>query len=294
MASPLTIAGIVTEGLDRAFLRLRSLLAIYWLPWVIGSAAIFIVDILYEDQWQLGYAPAWVRNLVWGPCIAMANVMLVRLLVFGQPPRRAINLEFSRETAWAAVLVTLWFLATVAVKKAPAWVSFRLAWYLVHYRLEEQYQDLYIYLALFGWAAWIVTALLPLCFFGLIVLTVKLGRPDLREHIRLLRADPLRLIVIAILVAAASHSLSSADARFWEWAGAPLQAPLLHPWHVYLREAVLFRLSEFPLRFMAFVLETCLLAEAYRRLLQAEEPGVTAPSFPGSQIADLGKSSPDS
>lgn len=289
MASAFTIAGIVTEGLDRAFLRLRSLLAIYWLPWLIGSAAILIVDILF-DQWQLGYTPAWARNLVWGPCIAMAYVMLVRLLVFGQPPRRAINLEFSREMAWAAALVTSWFLAIVLVKGASYWA---VAWMfpsILQYRIE----DWMFYSALSGWTAWIVTALLPLCFFGLIVLTVKLGRPDLREHIRLLRAAPLRLIVIAILVAAASYSLSSADALFWKWAGAPLYGPLLHPWHRYIREAVLFRLSEFPLYFMLFVLRTCLLAEAYRRLLQAEEPGFTAPSFPGSQIADLGKSSPDS
>jgi hypothetical protein len=39
MTSSFTVAGIVTEGLDRAFMRLRGLLAIYWLPWLAGSAA---------------------------------------------------------------------------------------------------------------------------------------------------------------------------------------------------------------------------------------------------------------
>ncbi len=51
-----------------------------------------------------------------------------------------------------------------------------------------------------------------------------------------------------------------------------MHAPLLNPWRLYIRDAALFRLSEFPLYFMLFVIETCLLAEAYRRLLHAGEP----------------------
>jgi hypothetical protein len=109
--------------------------------------------------------------------------------------------------------------------------------------------------------------LLDLCFFGLIVLTVRGGRPDLREHVRLLRRYPLRLIAIAVLAAAAVEGVRLADAQFWRWAGVELSPPLLYPWRVHLREAVLFRLSQFPLYFMHFVIGTALFAEAYRRLI---------------------------
>jgi hypothetical protein len=258
-----TISGVVTEGLDRAFARLAGLAALYWLPWLIGSTAVLMVDVLFEDQLQLGSAPAWARNLVWAPWIAMAYVMLVRLLIFDQPVKRAINLDFSPAMIWAAPIVTVWFLTSVLVRRIPHWVLFSLFSPLQPYRPE----DLKFYAVLLGWSAWIADALLAPCFFGLIVLAAGGGRPDLREHMRLLRLHPLRLVVIALLAAAAAEGVRIANVQFRTWAGAELHAPLLYPWRRYIREAVLFRLSQFPLYFMVFVIETCLFAEAYRRLI---------------------------
>ena len=195
MASTFTVAGIVTDGLDRAFVRLRSLLAIYWLPWLAGSAALLIVEILYADLWQLGAAPAWATNLARAPFIAMAYVMLVRLLVFGQPPKRAINLDYSREMAWAVPLVAIWYLAVAGLEKAPKQALLWLFPIEGHFRFE----DWHVYSTLLVWGSWLAIALAPLCIFGLIVLTANRGYPDWREHIRLLRLYPLRLIVIALL-----------------------------------------------------------------------------------------------
>ena len=275
MASSFTVAGIVTEGLDRAFMRLRSLLAIYWLPWLAGSAALLIVEILYADRWQLGSAPAWATNLVRAPFIAMAYVMLVRLLVLEQPPKRAINLDFS-ETAWAVPLVAMWYLAVAGLEKLPVQALLWLFPVEGHFRFE----DWHVYSTLLVWGSWLAIALAPLCIFGLIVLTANRGYPDWREHIRLLRLYPLRLIVIALLARAAGDGLIIADARFWKWAGASMHAPLLNPWRLYIRDAALVRLSEFPLDFMLFVIETCLLAEAYRRLLHAGEPHALPRQYP--------------
>jgi hypothetical protein len=276
VVSSFTIAGIVTEGLDRAFMRLRSLLAIYWLPWLGASAAFLIVEILYADRWQLGSAPVWATNLVRAPFIAMAYVMLMRLLVLGQPPKRAINLDFSRETAWAVPLVAMWYLAAAALEKLPAQALLWLFPVEGHYGIE----DWRAYSAFLVCASRIAIALLPLSVFGLIVLTASRGYPDWREHIRLLRLYPLRLIVIALLAHAAGDGLIIADSQFWKWAGAPMHAPLLNPWRLYIRDAALFRLSEFPLYFMLFVIETCLLAEAYRRILHAGKPHALSRQYP--------------
>ncbi len=267
MAPSFTIAGVVTEGLDRALVRMHSLLAIYWLPWLIGSIVMVILRILWAEAWPLAQAPAWALNLVWGPCIAMAYVMAVRLLIFGRPPRRAINLDFSRETAWAALVVTVWFLATVAVKSAPAW-TFQL---LLSPYSAGRAEALMPFFVLSDKIARIISMLLNLCFFGLIVLTVRRGFPDLREHIRLLRAHPLRLFAIAFLASAAAQGLITADAAFRKWAGVLSYAPQVLSWRHYIREEALYGLSEFPLYFLLFVTETCLLAEAYRRLLRVGE-----------------------
>lgn len=269
MASSLTIIGVVTEGLDRALGRLRSLAAIYWLPWLIGTAATVAVNILFEDQLQLGHAPAWARYLVWAPWYAMSYVMLVRLLVFDRPPKRLINLEFSRATAWAALIVIIWFLTShYVVIRAPYWI-FRPS------LMSLSPEDLNFYSALLGLTTWIARALLPLCFFGLIVLAASHGRPDLREHARLLRLHPLRLIVIALLAYAAEGALGVLDTKFWAYAAPELRWPGLHPWRPNIREVVLFKLSEFPLYFMIFVTESCLLAEAYRRLIPRQSPVLT-------------------
>ena len=273
MASSFTVAGIVTEGLDRAFMRLRSLLAIYWLPWLAGSAALLIVEILYADLWQLGSAPAWATNLARAPFIAMAYVMLVRLLILEQPPKRAINLDFSREMAWAVPLVAMWYLAVAGLEKAPMQALLWLIPVDGHYTFE----DWHVYsAALLLWGSWLAIALAPLCIFGLIVLTANRGYPDWREHIRLLRLYPLRLFVIALLARSAADGLIIA----WKWAGAAMHAPVLNPWRLYIRDAALVRLSEFPLHFMLFVIETCLLAEAYRRLLRAGEPPTLPRQYP--------------
>ena len=59
-----------------------------------------------------------------------------------------------------------------------------------------------------------------------------------------------------------------------------MHAPLLNPWRLYIRDAALFRLSGFPLDFMLFVIETCLFAEAYRRLPRAGEPPMLPRQYP--------------
>jgi len=91
----------------------------------------------------------------------------------------------------------------------------------------------------------------------------------------------LLLKKIINLASAAAQGLKIADAQFWRWVGAETHAPLLNPWRIYIREAAVFRLSQFPLYFMLFVMETCLLAEAYRRLLPAQKPGIFVPQYPG-------------
>ena len=137
VSSPFTILGVVTEGLDRAFVRLPVLFALYWLPWVIGSTAVLLVHVLFEDQMQLGATPLWARNLVSAPWIAMSYLMLARLLIFGQPLERAVNLDFSPAMIWAAPIVTVWFLTSGFLLQTHHWVLFSLFAPLQHHRPED-------------------------------------------------------------------------------------------------------------------------------------------------------------
>jgi hypothetical protein len=76
---------------------LPRLLAIYWLPWLLGTIALLILEAVAEDTLRLGGAPDWARNVVWAPFAGMAYLMLLRWLLNDEPPDRAINLETERK-----------------------------------------------------------------------------------------------------------------------------------------------------------------------------------------------------
>jgi len=110
-------------------------------------------------------------------------------------------------------------------------------------------------------------------FFGMIVVVAKFGRPDLRELWRLLRSQPVRLLCIALLAAAAVGGLWSLGSQVLAWLGVGRLAPhTMIPWRANMRWALLAELPNFPLHFLHFAIEGCILAEAFRRLLPARQP----------------------
>jgi hypothetical protein len=139
--------------------------------------------------------------------------------------------------------------------------------------LAYRWEDAAPYFYAFGFAAWLVTGVLAACFFGLIVVVAKFGWPDLRELWRLLRLRPVRLLCIALLAAAAVGGLWNLGSQALVWLGVGRLAPhTMIPWRANIRWALLAELPNFPLHFLNFVIEGCILAEAFRRLLAAHQP----------------------
>ena len=97
--------------------------------------------------------------------------------------------------------------------------------------------------------------------------------PDLRELWRLLRLQPVRLLCIALLAAAAVGGLWSLGTQAQAWLGVGRLAPhTMIPWRANIHWALFAELPNFPLHFLHFAIEGCILAEAYRRLLAAHQP----------------------
>src|SRR5262245_18532079 len=103
----------------RAVGGLPRLLAIYWLPWLLGTVALLILEVVVQDQLPLGPAPEWARTIVWAPLSATAYLMLLSWVLDGASPARALNVLVARETCVVAPIVALWFLAHIAVSNAP-------------------------------------------------------------------------------------------------------------------------------------------------------------------------------
>jgi hypothetical protein len=88
-----------------------------------------------------------------------------------------------------------------------------------------------------------VNGALSACFFGLIVVVAKRGWPDPRELFRLLRLQPVRLLSISALAAAAVGGLWSLGSQALGWLDVGQLAPsIMIPWRANVRWALLAEL----------------------------------------------------
>ena len=262
----MVVLDVALAGVVRTIGGMPRLLAIYWLPWLLGTVGLLILEVVVQDQLRLGPAPEWARNIVWAPFSATAYLVLLRWVLDGASPARTLNVLVARETWVAAPLVALWFLAHISVSNAPFAL---LQWLVLPADVRDyRWDDTLPYYSAFALAAWLVKSALAPCFFGLIVVVVRCGWPDLREHWRLLRLHPVQLLLIALLAAAAVDGARILGSQTLAWLGAYQLAPRgMIPWRANIGWAFLADLAEFPLQFLEFAIEGCILAEAYRRLL---------------------------
>jgi hypothetical protein len=270
MAPPLSIFDAAVVGFSRALRSVPRLLAIFWLPWLLGTAALLVLDVVVEDQFRLGPAPAWARSIVWAPFAAVAYLMLLRWALGGPPPARAINLDVGREALLATPIVAAWLVTNDIVSAGPVPT---LMWLVPRADLfADSWDDLAVYAYAFTFAAWVVkVALLP-CFFGLLVVIARWGWPDPRALWRLLRIDPMRLFCIAILATAAVGGVAALGSSALGWLHLDhLRPDALIPWRAYIGWAFIAELPYFPLHLLDFAIEGCMLAEAYRRLLSGAQ-----------------------
>jgi hypothetical protein len=82
----LPIIDVAVTGIGRAVQTLPGLLAIYWLPWLLGTVVLVILEVVVQDQLGLGRAPDWAREILWAPFMATAYLMLLRWVLDGEPP----------------------------------------------------------------------------------------------------------------------------------------------------------------------------------------------------------------
>jgi hypothetical protein len=274
MPGRLPIIDVAAAGIGRALRSLPGLMAIFWLPWLLGTIALLILEVVVQDQLRLGWAPDWLREIVWAPFAAMAYVMLVRWMVNGEAPARPINLDVGRQTWIATPVVALWFVASTAVNGAPLAM---LRWLpLSSDTLVHQWEDVAPYFLAFRFVAWLINGALLACLFGLIVVIARSGRLDLGEHWRLLRLQPVRLFCICLLAVAAVGGLDNLGQQVLAWLGAGQLAPsTMIPWRAHVRQAFLAELPNFPVHFLGFAVQGSILVEAYRRLLA--QPRMTEP-----------------
>jgi hypothetical protein len=267
MSGRLPIIGVAAAGLGRALRSLPGLLAIYWLPWLLGTIALLILEVIVQDQLRFGWAPAWAREIVWSPFAAMAYLMLLRWVLNGEAPERPINVYVGRPTWIAAPIVAVWFVAAVTVNDAPLamlrWLALWSDW------PADRWEDAIANLLALWIVAWLINGTLLVYLFGLIVVVARSERLDLAEYRRLLQLQPLLLICIGLIVEAAIGGLHVLGSQLLEWLGVGQLTPgTMIPWRANVRQAFVAELWQFPLHFLEFAIKGTILAEAYRRLLE--------------------------
>jgi len=271
MAGRLSIIDVAVTGLARALRSLPGLLAIYWLPWMLGTIVLLIVQVMLlaleamtQDPAGVRWATAWASELVWAPFAAMTYLMLLRWMLNSEPPGRPINLDVGRQTWIATPVVALLLVADATASDAPMAM---LRW-LPSNTLAGRWEDAMPYVLAFRALAWLANGALFACLFSMIVVVAQVGWPDLGAYQHLLRLQPLRLLCIFLLATAAIGGLRHLGWEALAWLGAgQLQPSTMLPWRAYMRQAFVAQLPYFPLHFLEFAIEGSILAEAYRRLL---------------------------
>lgn len=270
MAPSLSIVDVAAAGLGRAIGSLPRLLAIYLLPWLLGTVVLVALEAVAQDQLRLGWVAQWVRNLVWAPFAAMAYLMLLRWVLGEQPPARLFDLDLGRQ-AWFAVLVAMaWLLTADALEAAPIAM---LLWLSVPDPAAFEWEEVATLYYALRTAVWLLDATLALWFFGLLVVIVKHGWPDFTELQNLLKLRPLRMFGIALLAAAATDGAQFVLAGAMARLELPRLAPdSMIPWRANIHWAFASEFVDLPRAFLAFVIPGCILAEAYRRLIYFTNP----------------------
>src|SRR5262245_16132397 len=262
----LPVFDVAVTGLGRVVRWLHRLLAIYWLPWLLGTIALLILEGVVLDRLRLGAAPDWARNIVWAPFAGMAYLMLLRWVLNDEPPVRAINLEMERKTWVAAPIVAAWFVTSITVTGAPIPL---LHWLVLPPDVRDyRWEDVASYYYALQSATWLVDGVLTVCFFGLIVVVERYGWPDLSKLWRLLRRWPVRLLSISLVAAAASGGAWRLGSQALAWLSVyKVASQGMIPWRDNIHWAFVYELACFPLAFLNFAIQGCIMSEAYRRLV---------------------------
>jgi hypothetical protein len=133
---------------------------------------------------------------------------------------------------------------------------------------DYRWEDIAPYYYAFRLATWLVNGALTACVLGLIVVVERSGWPDLGMLWRLLRLRPVRLLSISLLAAAVSGSAWRFGSQALVWLGVYKLAPQgMIPWRDNIHWEFVYELACFPLAFLNFAIQGCIMAEAYRRLV---------------------------
>ena len=116
--APLPIIDTAVAGLGRTVRFLPRLLAIFFLPWLIHTVDLVILNVVLQEHVGFGWAPQWARSLVWAPFAAVTDVLLLRWVLYAHAPR-ATEHDLAKQIAFAVPIVAVWLITADALEAAP-------------------------------------------------------------------------------------------------------------------------------------------------------------------------------
>lgn len=267
----LAVVDTLEEAIYATGRNLFRLVPIYLLVWV----AIFASTPILEDIWFNGlgwrFLPTYVLEVKDAPLQAVYCVVFLRLGLLGIEPSKGAALV-DGTVARVALVLLAWFLGWALLD-----VVFRqLSWQFYVWTRPAQFDlNSWTYgqqAAVVRWSGWVERALKLVvvgCVYGQAATVVVHGRFDLREHVALLRADPVRL---GLIVLAAAVLIDGLD-QIWYRIVPSLPklsrdaATLSEHWREALWSSLASSSRRFPNHFIGDVFGAMLLAATYRRLI---------------------------
>jgi hypothetical protein len=284
----LPVVSTLEDAIRATGWNLLRFLPIYLLAWI----AMFATTPVLRDFWfnELGWRvmPEWVLYMKDAPLQAMYSVVFLRLGILGIKPSKTAPV-WDGTVARVAVVLAVWF-ASWALLDGLYSLAFRgfLNW--THPTLNEP--DGWTFgsqAVLYFWGGWLVRFLklcAVTCIYGQAAIVVAHGRFDWREHLALLRFDPVRLGLIVLAAAVVTDGLE----LFWQRvlpflpSVAPVPVTNSTHWPEALLPTLLRSFRLFPMRFLSDVFGAMLLSGVYLRLNRAAKN----PSMPLSSAGSIG------
>lgn len=260
----LPIIPTLLEAGELIIARAGTLLACFWFPWLVAVIISSAIE-AWTTRAGIDFHLAWLlRDIAWAPFSAMIGVMVLRTLLHGEPPRRVINLDFSRETALTIPVLVVWFLGSTALTPVRGSLPPEMMKaFGASGEWDATAQSIWYGVKL---ATWLAEAAVVLGLYGLVAIIVDTGRIDGRANDCFIAQAPIRLFCLILVGGIITAGLYYVNGSVRTWLGLHFTFDEFADPAKAWTGPFLNYLVSFPAWFISYMLGDLTLAIVYKRL----------------------------
>ncbi len=269
----------VLDAIETLLREAWPLFKIYAPPWLAGTAAVLVLDLMWYERSYGSYPPAILSALVFAPFSALIAVGATRWLWRKREDFRLFR--FDEVWGWVAALFAVLVVVDTGLGYLREWWSLYIlqstGLITADWSTTSNAHLIWFWLALVP--GWLLSAAIYFAAFPQVAVIVERGAPSLARQWRLLRIALLSLIALALIVGVCRLGLAYLFGYVATSLGIELQGldRSLYGWREEVTATVWRSLWLLPANFLTDMLVLVVLARMYRALAEYVDRKTTAP-----------------